>query len=77
MAGPRHRAAPYRSGRALRTFCAVGSDLLAAAAPWPLVAVAIAIVVVLCLWGLFRRGSMSDRARRDGDHDPDRPVDGH
>lgn len=39
--------------------------MLAADGRWPAVALAIAIVVGLCLWGLFRRGSMSDRARTD------------
>jgi len=37
----------------------------ASSAPWPLIAIAIAVIVALCLWGLFRRGSMADRSRTD------------
>lgn len=36
-----------------------------ASVSWPAVAVGVAVVVLLCLWGLFRRGSMADRARDD------------
>jgi hypothetical protein len=37
----------------------------ALAVSWPSVAVGVTLLVGLCLWGLFRRGSMADRARRD------------
>ncbi len=50
--------------------------LLAASTPWPAVLVGVAAVVVLCLWLLFRPGSMADRARHDhpdhADHADDR-----
>ncbi len=43
----------------------VGTGALAANTPWPLLAAAVAVVVGACLWGLFRRGSIADRARTD------------
>ena len=46
----------------------VGSATVAAAgAAWPAVFVAIAIVIAICLWGMFRSGSIADRARSDED----------
>jgi len=39
--------------------------ILAASVPWPLVAVGVAAVTAVALWGLFRRGSIADRARTD------------
>lgn len=41
------------------------ASILSATAPWPLIAVGVAVVVALCLWSLFRRGSLSDRSRSD------------
>lgn len=32
---------------------------------WPAVVLGVAVVTALALWGLFRRGSIADRARRD------------
>ena len=39
--------------------------LLAAATPWPALALAVAVVVAVCLWLLFRSGSVADRSRDD------------
>lgn len=44
--------------------------MLAANTEWPLVAVVVAVAAVVCLWGLFRRGSIADRARTDDRHEP-------
>ncbi|MSZ89559.1 MAG: hypothetical protein F2585_09475 [Actinobacteria bacterium] len=41
--------------------------LIAAGATWPALVVGIAIVVAICLWGMFRSGSIADRARSDDD----------
>ena len=41
------------------------TDLLAASTPWPAVLVGVAVVVAVCLWLLFRPGSMAHRARAD------------
>jgi hypothetical protein len=38
---------------------------------WPPVVLGVATVTALALWGLFRRGSIADRARRDYPDDPD------
>jgi hypothetical protein len=50
--------------------------LMASSPGWPAVLVGVAAVVVLCLWLLFRTGSMADRARSDHPDDeasrPDR-----
>lgn len=51
--------------------------MFASAVEWPVVVIAIAVVVALCLWGLFRRGSMSDRARSDDGQSTDPPTAGH
>ncbi len=47
----------------MRTFSGVGTLLLAARTSWPVLVLAVTVVVVLCLWGLFRRGSIGHRAR--------------
>ena len=47
----------------MRTFCGVGTLLLAAETSWPVLVLAVAVAVALCLWGLFRRGSIGHRAR--------------
>ncbi|HEY6533767.1 MAG TPA: hypothetical protein VIY72_15780 [Acidimicrobiales bacterium] len=41
------------------------SHLLASSTPWPAIALGVAVVVGVCLWLLFRSGSMADRARDD------------
>lgn len=41
--------------------------LIAANTTWPALVVGIAIVVAVCLWGMFRAGSIADRARSDED----------
>ena len=41
--------------------------LIAVGATWPALVVGIAIVVAVCLWGMFRSGSIADRARSDED----------
>lgn len=41
---------------------------LASSTPWPLIVVAVAAASALCLWALFRRGSIADRARSDEGH---------
>jgi hypothetical protein len=41
------------------------SAVPAASTPWPLVVALVVVVVAVALWGLFRRGSVADRARRD------------
>jgi hypothetical protein len=48
---------------------------LASSATWPLIALGVAAVTALALWGLFRRGSIADRARADygDDADPGSP----
>jgi hypothetical protein len=33
--------------------------------PWPILLIGIAVVVAVCLWLLFRPGSIADRARHD------------
>ena len=41
--------------------------VLAATAPWPAILVGVVVVVGLCLWLLFRPGSIADRARTEDD----------
>jgi hypothetical protein len=41
------------------------ADPVLLAVSWPAVALGVAAVTALALWGLFRRGSIADRARRD------------
>lgn len=33
--------------------------------PWPAILIGVGIAVAACLWTLFRRGSIADRARAD------------
>ncbi|MCE2807481.1 MAG: hypothetical protein F2561_05550 [Actinobacteria bacterium] len=42
----------------------------ASSTPWPLIVLAIAAASGLCLWALFRRGSIADRARSDDSQSP-------
>jgi hypothetical protein len=49
------------------------TDLLAASTPLPAVLIGVAVVVAVCLWLLFRPGSMAHRARAD--HPDDEAVD--
>jgi hypothetical protein len=45
--------------------------MLASSPPWPAVLLGVAAVVAVCLWLLFRPGSMADRATVDyADDDP-------
>jgi hypothetical protein len=46
---------------------------MASSAPWPAILLGVAVVVAVCLWLLFRPGSMADRARID--HPDDEPAD--
>lgn len=39
--------------------------MIATTNPWPALLIATAVVVAVCLWLLFRRGSIADRARTD------------
>lgn len=39
--------------------------LLANTTPWPALLLGVAVVVAVCLWLLFRPGSMADRSRVD------------
>ncbi len=39
--------------------------VIATTNPWPALLIGIAAVVLVCLWLLFRRGSIADRARTD------------
>lgn len=39
--------------------------MIATTSPWPALLIGIAAVVAVCLWLLFRRGSIADRARND------------
>lgn len=39
--------------------------VFASSAPWPVIVIGVALAVGLCLWALFRRGSIADRARSD------------
>lgn len=39
--------------------------MIATTNPWPALLIGIAVVVAICLWLLFRRGSIADRARID------------
>jgi hypothetical protein len=41
--------------------------VLGVSTPWPAVVAAVAVVTAIALWGLFRRGSIADRARHDYD----------
>lgn len=41
------------------------SSVIATTNPWPALLIATAVVVAVCLWLLFRRGSIADRARSD------------
>jgi len=41
------------------------SFVIATTNPWPALLIGIAVVVAVCLWLLFRRGSIADRARTD------------
>jgi len=41
------------------------SVVIATTNPWPALLIGIAVVVAVCLWLLFRRGSIADRARTD------------
>jgi len=51
------------------------STVLASSLPWPAILGAVVAVAAVCLWGLFRRGSVADRARHEADDDPvDRPA---
>lgn len=45
--------------------------LLASSPPWPALLLGVAVVVAVCLWLLFRPGSMADRARVDHPDDDD------
>ncbi len=49
------------------------SDLgpvLAASLDWPILVAGVGVVTAVALWGLFRRGSIADRARSDYADDP-------
>jgi hypothetical protein len=48
--------------------------LTAASTPWPAILVGVAVVVAVCLWLLFRSGSMADRARADHPEDDAAPL---
>jgi hypothetical protein len=48
--------------------------LTASSTPWPAILVGVAVVVAVCLWLLFRPGSMADRARSDHPEDDDGPA---
>ncbi len=39
--------------------------VMATTGPWPILLIGIAVVVAVCLWLLFRAGSIADRARHD------------
>ena len=39
--------------------------MIATTNPWPALLIGIAVVVAVCLWLLFRSGSIADRARTD------------
>ena len=39
--------------------------VIATTNPWPALLLGIAVVVAVCLWLLFRPGSIADRARHD------------
>ena len=41
--------------------------MIATTNPWPALLIGIAVVVAVCLWLLFRRGSIADRARTDAE----------
>jgi hypothetical protein len=41
--------------------------VIATTNPWPALLIGIAVVVAVCLWLLFRRGSIADRARTDAE----------
>jgi hypothetical protein len=41
------------------------------AVSWPAVVVAVVAVTAFALWGMLRRGSIADRARRDYPDDDD------
>ena len=43
--------------------------VLASSTPWPALVIGVAVVVAVCLWLLFRSGSIADRARDDHPED--------
>jgi hypothetical protein len=49
--------------------------VVAASTPWPAILLGVAVVVAVCLWLLFRSGSMADRARSDHPEDTEGAVD--
>jgi hypothetical protein len=69
-----HATAPDGVGR-VRT---VPPAVVASTLPWPAIVLVVALAAALCLWGLFRRGSVADRARHDATagatNDPDDDV---
>lgn len=40
-------------------------SVMATTDPWPAILIGVGIAVAACLWTLFRRGSIADRARAD------------
>lgn len=85
MLGPAHARVVPAPGRPIATVGPVDPDapdllpavLVAASVAWPLIALGVASVTAVALWGLFRRGSIADRARADygieGETDPETP----
>ncbi len=50
--------------------------VLAATTPWPAVVIGVVVIVGVCLWLLFRRGSIADRARAEDDEAAATDADG-
>jgi len=47
----------------------MSAAVLASSTPWPALVIGVAVVVAVCLWLLFRSGSIADRARDDHPED--------
>ena len=52
------------------------SAVTASSTPWPAILIGVAVVVAVCLWLLFRPGSMAHRARADHPEDETGPTGG-
>ena len=54
--------------------------VMATTDPWPAILIGVGLALVACLWSLFRRGSIADRARDDAELldglDPSDPTGG-
>ena len=66
---PGRRDAAEVHGRSTSVAPVPSTLVVAASTPWPAILLGVAVVVAVCLWLLFRSGSMADRARSDHPED--------